>query len=456
MVTDNESGKIKITPSYRAAILDHPLVVATAVFGIRVLAAISSFVFTILITRSIGASGAGIFFTGLSVVTVASILFRFGADGATLKYVAREYGLGRNENARSYFLLGLVTSVIGGIIGTLLLYAAVQTGIHVFGLDVGYGTYLAAFCLSLLPISLIALLSDSLKATGRVVVSVAVAGLINFVVAGALLFPLHAWLGDIGVTFSYLAGLAIAVLFATVLLRGYLATDPVVSVPIADYMQSLRHFWLIGILNRGIGPYAPLLLLSIFSTADQVGIFGTAFRVAMVLSLFLAAANTVLAPRISHLYHHGEIDELCHLTRRFAFFQNLLVVPLLVAMVAVREPLMGLFGPEFVSGATVFAVLASAQVFNSLTGSVGNILVMTGHERDMWCSSVTGMVLMLVASILLVPSNAALGAAISTATGVVTTNTAALLFVRWRLGFLVVPWLGSCDGADTMSARCNK
>lgn len=421
--------------------MDHPLVASAAVFALRVLAATASFVFTMLVTRSIGASGAGIFFTGLAVATVISILFRFGADGAVLKYVAREHGLSRDETARSYFLLTLATTVLGGIVGTILLYIGVRTGIRSFGIDAGYSAFLAAFCLSVLPLSLMALLSESLKATGRVAVSVAVVGLVNFVVAGAVFSPLHARFGDIGVTYAYLAGLVSTVLFAAVLLRGYLHTGAVAPVAIRDYVHSLRNFWFISILNRAIGPYAPLLLLSVISTFEQVGQFGTAFRVAMVLSLFLAAANTVLAPRISQLYHLNDLGQLRHLSRRFAFFQNLLVMPFLMAMVAGREPLMGFFGSELVAGADAFAVLAAGQAFNSLTGSVGTILVMTGYEKDMWRSSVTGTVIMLLTSILLVPSCAALGAAIATALGVVATNSAALLFVRLRLGFFVFPWL---------------
>lgn len=440
VVNANAPRRRNVARSDRTARLDHPVIASVAVFALRVLAAAASFVFTVLVTRSIGASGAGIFFSGLAVATVTSILFRFGADGAALKYVAREHGLARYETARSYFLLTLATTVLGGIVGTILLYFGVRTGIRSFGLDAGYSSFLAAFCLSVVPLSLMALLSESLKATGHVAVSVAVVGLVNFVVAGAVFLPLHARFGDIGVTYAYLAGLVAAFILAAVLMRSYLHTGPVAPVALGDYVRSLRYFWFISVFNRAIGPYTPLLLLSVISTTEQVGLFGTAFRVAMVLSLFLAAANTVLAPRISQLYHRSDLSQLRHLSRRFAFFQNLLVVPLLMAMVANRELLMGFFGPEFVAGTEAFAVLAAGQVFNSLTGSVGTILVMTGHERDMWRSSVIGTVIMLLVSILLVPSYAALGAAIATASGVVATNAATLLFVRWRLGFFLLPW----------------
>lgn len=432
--------------SESTALLNHPFFASVAVLGIRLLSSVSAFLFTVLITRSIGASGAGIFFTGLSLATVASILFRFGTDGAALKYIAREHGLDNFELARSYFLFGLTVSIIGGLLGTLLLYLGVWTGIRYYGLDADYGTYLAAFSFSLLPLSIMALMSESLKATDRVSMSVIVSGLINFVVAGILLSPMRSIFGNVGVSIAYLSGLVAAITMAAVHLRHYLRMGPILPVRTLDYVRSLRHFWLISIFNRAIGPYAPLLLLSLLSTVEQVGLFGTAFRVAMVLSLFLAAANAVLSPRISQLYYRGELTKLCILTRRFAFFQNIFVVPLLVTMVVSREQLMGLFGPEFVSGATAFTILAIGQVFNSLTGSVGNILVMTGHEREMWFSSVFGTVLMLLASILLVPSFAATGAAFATAFGVIATNTSALLFVRLRLGFFVVPWFLACNG----------
>jgi O-antigen/teichoic acid export membrane protein len=90
--------------------------------------------------------------------------------------------------------------------------------------------------------------------------------------------------------------------------------------------------------------------------------------------------------------------------------------------------LMSLFGEEFSEGAVLLQILAVGQFINGITGSVGFLLMMSGHERDM--RNVT-----LISGFFLTAQFGIIGVATGTAIAVATQNLLAVYFVKKQLGF---------------------
>jgi O-antigen/teichoic acid export membrane protein len=97
---------------------------------------------------------------------------------------------------------------------------------------------------------------------------------------------------------------------------------------------------------------------------------------------------------------------------------------------------MGLFGPEFVAGSTVLMVLALGQLINVITGSVGFLLSMTGHERDLLKSTVIAAILMLILCAWLIPAYGMMGAAIAQTVSLSVQMFTNSWFVKRALGFM--------------------
>src|SRR5699024_12296301 len=76
------------------------------------------------------------------------------------------------------------------------------------------------------------------------------------------------------------------------------------------------------ILNR-----TDVIMLGIFSTKAQVGIYNVAYKVATLTSFILIAVNAIAAPTIAELYHEGKIEELQQFARRI---EHLIFCPKLV------------------------------------------------------------------------------------------------------------------------------
>jgi len=99
------------------------------------------------------------------------------------------------------------------------------------------------------------------------------------------------------------------------------------------------------------------------------------------------------------------------------------------------EPIMqSVFGEAFGRGAIALAILSGAQVINAATGSVNDLLNMTGHERDTMMGMIVGVVANVVLNFLLIPMWDITGAALATGASLILWNIVLVIQVQRRIG----------------------
>jgi O-antigen/teichoic acid export membrane protein len=115
--------------------------------------------------------------------------------------------------------------------------------------------------------------------------------------------------------------------------------------------------------------------------------------------------------------------------------QIIFVITTIVTFIFVilGKSLLGIFGTEFVSGYLPLVVLLCGQTINALTGSVGFILVMTGHQKV--ASRIVGISAManILLNALAIPKYGLLGAAAATAFAISAKNLSFLYYVIVKL-----------------------
>jgi O-antigen/teichoic acid export membrane protein len=178
-----------------------------------------------------------------------------------------------------------------------------------------------------------------------------------------------------------------------------------------------------------------IIMLGAFGDAAEVGAYGVATRGADCVHFVLVSVNAVMAPTIASLYASGHMERLQRLVTVSARMVLLCSLPLGIAfIVAGRWILATVFGPEFGAGAPVLAILSAAQLVTAAGGSVALLLTMTGHESDTARSVGVAAVVNVILNFLLIPLWGGVGAAIATATSVVTWNTLLAVWAYRRLG----------------------
>jgi len=169
------------------------------------------------------------------------------------------------------------------------------------------------------------------------------------------------------------------------------------------------------------------IVLGVYLEASQLGIFSVAAAISGFIPLLLQATNSIFAPVIAGLHARGEKEVLRRLFQTLTKWILGLTAPLVIVIVLFAPALMGIFGPEFRAGWLVVVIASIGQLVNCGVGSVGYLLIMSGHQnRLVRVQAYTGG-LTLISSLLVVPLWGIVGAA---AVGALTTVVSNL----WYLG----------------------
>lgn len=165
----------------------------------------------------------------------------------------------------------------------------------------------------------------------------------------------------------------------------------------------------------------------------QVGLYGAALRTAHGITFVGAALDSVASSAVARLHAQGDRGGLQALVARLAQAYFWPTLMLAVGIVLAAPYILGLFGPDFVSGQPELIVLMGGLLVNASTGCQEYLLTLTGHQRA--CAWIYGaaMVINLILNLVGVSLLGSVGAALATAGTIVIWNGWMYVLVRQRL-----------------------
>lgn len=167
---------------------------------------------------------------------------------------------------------------------------------------------------------------------------------------------------------------------------------------------------------------------------EEAGMYGAAVKTAEWVRFVLTIVNIVAAPSFAALYAKNDLDGLQKVVSAVALwiFWPSLVISLL--LIAFSQPILGIFGSEFIAASWQLKILVLGQAIGAWCGSVGYLMVMTGHQNKSLPVFIYATVINIVLNAIAIPLIGAVGAAIATA-------FCSALWNIW-LSFLVVKYVG--------------
>ncbi|OGF53202.1 MAG: polysaccharide biosynthesis protein, partial [Candidatus Fraserbacteria bacterium RBG_16_55_9] len=177
-----------------------------------------------------------------------------------------------------------------------------------------------------------------------------------------------------------------------------------------------------------------ILMIGALMGPEDVGIYNVAARTAMFVNFVLMATNAIAAPMFASVYAQKNREGLQRLTSivaHMSFWPSLASASFLIVF---AQPLLGLFGQEFIAGRWVMITLVLGQLVSVGAGSVGYLLNMTGHQNQSAVAHAWCVLVNIVLNAIGIPLWGMMGAALATASTVALRNI-------W-LYFLVVKNLG--------------
>lgn len=178
-----------------------------------------------------------------------------------------------------------------------------------------------------------------------------------------------------------------------------------------------------------------ILMLGFFRSSEDVGVYRVAVQGAVMVAFGLQAANAVIAPQFARLYAQGDQARLQRLVTASARVILLSALPVALTFILAGGMIAGwIFGPEFAKSHTPLAILAAGQLINAAMGSMGFLLNMTGHERDVARTLLMTAGLNILLNLALIPTFGMAGAASATAVSLVLWSILLYRIVKRRIG----------------------
>jgi O-antigen/teichoic acid export membrane protein len=183
-----------------------------------------------------------------------------------------------------------------------------------------------------------------------------------------------------------------------------------------------------------------LLLVAYAVANSQIGQYNAAVKISDFIAMPLFSLNTMFTPTIAELHSKAEHVKLGIMYKVVNKWTITLSLPIFLVATLFSETLLQLSGKSFVDAWPLLVISAIGSMVNAATGSVGYMLLMTGHQKWSFVNSVTSVALNIILGALLIPHYGAMGAALGTMSTLILINIMRYIQVRFLLKMNPYAW----------------
>jgi O-antigen/teichoic acid export membrane protein len=412
------------------------LLIKTAITAVvKGSSAFIAFFMTLAITRNLSPEQSGLFLLVIAVLSASVIFFRLGLDSVVLRKISALH----NEQAFRSMTTGLIWVLLACFPFVLVCFLLSDFISNEVFSKPEFANVLAVSIWALPLIASCMLLAVGFQAFHRVIATSVFQnlGLSSFFLLGFYLLW-HLSPEDLSaVSAAKIYLLSALLIFVTAVYMWHRQIDGKWGNPQfrnVELWHSSSNMWAATSMSLSV-QWSGILMAGVFVVASDIAYLSAAQRTANLTSFVLMVVNMVVAPRYAKLWHEGKLEEIKRLSKWSTRGMVVLVFPVVTVMFVFPQSIMGLFGEGYEKGAILLSIMAVGQLINVVTGSVGFLLSMSGHERDFRRVTFFAGPLTIILSYVLIQQYGVLGAAVATAIGVSVQNIGALFMVKKRLGF---------------------
>lgn len=381
----------------------------------------------------------GAYFLLTSVVTFAAIVARFGLKQTVVRLVAESMATGQPGRARATLRIVYVIVTLGAL--------AVGGGYYL-----GVGEWLAKDVFSIpilatvtgLTALWIAVLAfqTPVAETFRGLHDIRLAALLDGILTSALLASVLAvlWFNGLRVDFPqaillslFMAGLSLV--FGTLLfLRRANTLTGEGNIEVKEILRISSPLFVTNLANQTMTNFS-LWMAGAFLIAEEVALYGAAWKLVTMVSLPLLLMNMSVQPFIAQLHITNEKKRLQHSLQGTATLAGIPATFVLLIFIIWGELALELvYGAHYQAAANALIILSLGQIVNVATGSCVLVLALTGHQAKLMYITLFTSAL----SISLIITGASLygleGIAVGVAIGLALHNALVWIFVRILTG----------------------
>jgi O-antigen/teichoic acid export membrane protein len=414
----------------------------------KVLGAVSSVLFTWLITRWYGAEEYGVFITFWSILMVTSVIAKLGFDSSIIKYIANLISKKDKEIVvKTYRFIYLSVLTISIIVSVLMLIFSHNISFVFFEKDNSFLIIIVG--VFLIPYALMSINAETMKGLKNITAfSVFQNG--NIYILTLIFLAVYKIYYDVLFAQEILYSLAIAIVVFFILSHivvyfnfkknklffhnkttTLIRKRNIFKVTIPMFLSNSLYMFM---------SWTDTIMLSGFSTEKaSVGIYNTSLKIAAIGTTILVALNNIAMPKYAELINNKDKTLLKKFVKRTTGLIFLTTLPFFVIIYLFPEFLLNLFGDEFTSGKTALIILNTSFLFIVFSGTTIQLLNMTGLEKIARNILILSVIFNVILNYILIPIYDINGAAIATTSTTLLWNIVAVFFIKKKLGFTSYP-----------------
>jgi O-antigen/teichoic acid export membrane protein len=416
-------------------------------FLIRIGGLVMGFLLTLIIAHYFGAKGLGDYVLSIVVLRIFTLFSKLGVDTFSIRFIA---SFAKQEKWKSIQLFrNKITRVlsISSLIFSLLMYCFAEDIANLVHAKVDHVRLNAFF---VLPMAFFMLHYQSLRGLKKIAefsffyrMSQATFSIISIFIITQFFVD-----GNVPV-YAYLSSLALVSLLAFIVF--FNSYNRIKRISDDEQIEELKYSEILKVSIplmfaqsvQFIMAWTDKLMIGNMIGSEEVGIYFTAFKLSMFASIALMAINSIASPKFAELYGKKDFDGLKKVAHQSSKIIFLATLPLVLVFFVFPEFLLGLFGEEFKVGVKAFVFLSFGKLISSFSGSVGNILQMTGKQVIFMNVLFVGAIVNVLLNFFLIPKFGINGAALASMISLSMWNLIMVYFVKREFGFYTfyIPFL---------------
>jgi O-antigen/teichoic acid export membrane protein len=416
-------------------------------FLIRIVGQVMGFLLTLIIAHYFGAKGLGDYVLSIVVLRVFTLFSKLGMDTFSIRFIASFAKQGKWKSIQLFRNKIIRLLSISSLLFSLLMYYFSEDIANLVHAKVEHVRLNAFF---VLPMAFFMLHYQSLRGLKRIAEFSFFYRMAQATFSIISIFIITQFFVDGNVpVYAYLSSLAIVSLLAFIVF--FNSYNKIKRFSDDEQIEELKYSKILKVSIplmfaqsvQFIMAWTDKLMLGNMMGSEEVGIYFTAFKLSMFASIALMAINSIASPKFAELYGKKDFDGLKKVAHQSSKMIFLATLPLVLLFFAFPEFLLGLFGEEFKVGVKAFVFLSFGKLISSFSGTVGNILQMTGKQVIFMNVLFVGAIVNVILNFFLIPKFGINGAALASMISLSMWNLIMVYFVKRELGFYTfyIPFL---------------
>jgi stage V sporulation protein B len=409
MIGSNDSPQVKVAKG------------AAIIFAGIIFARLVNYLYQIVLARGGGTAEFGLFFLGVSTITVAGGIATFGLDLGVARFVPLYIGSRDENRLRGVLRYSIILSmVVGAGAGVVLWLSAGLIAARLLGMPNLVGILqICALCLPFYVSGRV--LVKTVVAFQKIGYRVALKQVLSPVIRFILTFLLvTAGMGAQGAMWAFLASevASWAILLWLLNFRVYPLFLPAGRGSLFDSRTFFAYclpLFLAGIIDLLLH-YTDAFMTGYFLEEIQVGIYGTAVRLTVLVALGTELLNPMFLSIITQQHAEGNTAGVVSTFNNNNRWLSYLTLPIVVVLVILpAESIALVWGESYAAGAWTLAILTLGRTFFYLANTSTFLLYMHGATRLILAVNLFSALLNVVLNWILIPKMGITGAALATA-----------------------------------------